>query len=1112
MKKTLLTLAGVGLTTTLVFAQQQTVRGTIISAEDGQPVIGATVVVKGQTTIGVATNIDGQFTLNVPQNAKTLVISYVGFKTQEVPVGKNLKITLEPDTQLVDEVVVVAYGTTTKNAFTGSASKVSVEKLQNKAATNLTKALEGEIPGVRVFTTSGQPGASASVQIRGVGSVNSYTSPLYVVDGVPYGMSLSGIDQADIETMTVLKDASATALYGSRASNGVVLITTRRGKAGKIVVEADAKVGVNMRLIPLYETLATPEDYMEVAYESMKNRYNLFGLKTALDKSYNAANARFKSGFTKANAPTTPGELLFFSGVLANGSDAAHSINPRYNLWKAKSGELIDPATGKFNNNIERLYTPEDWSDHLFRTGKRYDGNVKVSGGTDKITFFSSLGYSKDVGYYIGSDFDRFNLRNNVSAQITKDLRATVNLAYARTKTNNPGQGTNANNGFQFVNEVPVIYPVFQYDETGKRVPDEKLLGQDAYDYGAYTGYSRPYAGTINPAGAVRLDRRETVNNQMSANINLEYRFLNDFKATVTYGTQYAASKGNQLTNPYYGDAVGKGRIYKRNSWYYDNTFTQILSWGRRFDKHNLDAFVAHESTENEEDILTVERSMLVDANSFDLNNAVVNDGSNSYRLGYAIESYFGQVRYDYDNKYFFSASLRRDGSSRFASDRRWGTFGSVGAAWLISQESFLKNAKWIDNLKLKASYGVLGNQNLNLMYSTYTPDYYLGYDLYEINNLNNLPSFAFYAKGNSALTWEKSATFNFGVEAELFKKLTLNAEFFHKQTTDMLFRKQTAPSVGYAYFPSNEGKLRNIGIELELAYRAIKTKNVDFSLRFNGAFYRNTLTEMASDPATGLPKVYENHRPFAYMQGRSVKDFYMPIYKGVDPKNGYPLWESYYITETVNGKTVDTPIKDLEEWKANPGNNVADLKTRNTSSYEEATSQYVGKTAIPDFVGGFGFDLRVHNFSLSGSFSFGLGGYGYDYVYAGLMNSASKIGSFNWHQDIRGAWKQEGDVTDVPVLASGSTAISENNSLSTRFLTSRSYLNLSNLRLSYDVPASLLKRMGLSRASIFVSGDNLFLLSARKGFVSMSSADGGSNVSRYLPLSTITTGLQLRF
>ena len=1081
------------------------VTGVVIAADDKEPVIAAAVSCVEFPTHGALTDVNGKFSLTLPAEAKNLKISCIGFVTQTVPItGKELRIVLQNSEKTLDKVVVVAYGTQSKNSFTGSAARIDVGALTKKTSSNITSALEGASPGVQVFTTSGQPGASATVQVRGIGSVNSRTAPLYVIDGIPYTSLLSSFNMADVETLSVLKDASATALYGARAANGVVLITTKQGRSGRITFDAEVKHGINARYLPQYDVITSPEEYMEIAYEAMKNSYERFGLKEQLEELYNSPKAKFKPGKTIADKPTGPGDLLFFSGILKEGEDE-QGIVPRYNLWKASPRELIDPATGKFNRNVQRLYTPESWRDHIFRTGRITETNVRASGGSDRVNFSTSLGYQDNVGYYIGSEFNRLNLRNNVTARLSDAFKVTLGLSYARSLSKSPGQGSNSNNGFQFVNEIPPIYPVYEHDEKGKTKEDPKIPGGTSYDYGQYTGYSRAYSGGINPAGAVRLDRDEYLRNLTTANLNLEYRFLKDFKIAVNYGLQAMSTKREQLQNPYYGDGAKVGRIYNTSQNDFGWTLNEILSWNRIFGNHTFDAFVAHEASKNENDIHYSVKEKVVLGGRTTLDDGIIRGDISGYRVGYAIESYFGQLRYEYDKKYHFSLSIRRDGSSRFAPENRWGTFGSVGAAWILSQEKFLSSVKWINNLKFKASYGILGNQDLDLDYTASTPDYYLYKDFYQTDNLNGKPSFSFYSKGNKDLTWERSGTFNTGIEARLFDALELNVDYFVKRTDNMLFKKQVAPSLGYAFYPESEGVLQNQGLEVELNWDAYKSKNFSVSVHANGGYYKNKISRMSTDPF-GQPKHYEIHGAFAYKKGHSVQDYYIRTWKGVSDQ-GLPLWKAYTYKGAGNK---DVYVTDYEKYISS-GGDPSKLTETTTSDYNDAVREFVGKSAIPDFIGGFGFDIQIQNFTVSTNFSYGLGGWGYDGVYADLMDSGSQIGAHNFHKDIRNFWRSDRP-TNLPILTHDIEALKYANSTSTRFLTSRSYLSLTNARISYNVPKSLLKRLSINDASVYISGDNLFLISARKGYAAMSSQSGGSGRSRYLPVSTFVAGIKLSF
>lgn len=997
-------------------------------------------------------------------------------QTQEVAIKPSVKVTMKSDVELLDEVMVVAYGTATKKSFTGSATQVSGEKISMKSPTEVSKALQGEVAGVQVINTSGQPGSNATIRIRGIGSVNSSNAPLYVVDGIPFGADLSGISPSDIESTTVLKDATATALYGSRAANGVVLITTKKGVKGKTKVEAEFKYGVNTRWIPLYESIQSPERFVELTWEGLRNK-ELYYWETAAGEAGANANIRLFN--------------YEYGG-----------IEGLYNMWKADGDKLIDPATGRFYAGIERKYTPEKWEDYIFRTGQKYQADVKISGGSDKISYFTSLGYVKDEGYYIGSDFQRFNVRSNINADVTSWLKSTLNLAYANLNVNQPGQTDNMNNGFQFVNFMPALFPVFERDADGNKISDDNVGGY-LYDYGMNLGYGRPYASGVNPAGAIYLDKTETNLNQFNGNLMLEARFLKDFKATVNLGMQYYGSQYNELTNPYYGDAAGLGRILKENSNYMNVTGNQIISYAKSFGKHNVDAFVAHESMWMESSYMSGLKSLMVRPGNTEWSNSVIMGYMDSDTYGYSMESFFGQVRYDFDEKYHFNASVRRDGSSRFSKGNKWGTFGSVGAAWLLTREAFMDDIDWLKELKLKASWGLLGNQALNTGFTI--ANYYPYDDLYNITNNNGIPAITFRYKGNSDLTWEKTSSFNVGAEFNIADMLEGEVEYFHKTTSDMLFMKQVAPSLGYASYPVNDGEMVNQGWEFNLTAHAVKTNDVTLDIRLNGGYYKNEMTKMPMDDTLGKEKAIEMQGAYAWSKGHSIYDFYLREYAGVDPETGLAQFNQYYNVKSDGSREL---IDDMELYKGK-GNRIEKLEVEKTDDLAKATKKYVGKSAVPALTGGFGFDLNVKGLELSTTFTYGLGGHALDYVYATLMGDNTP-GGMNWHKDIENRWQKPGDVTDVPRLMAG--ADSYTNASTTRFLTSRSFLNLASARIGYTLPKTWLSRVGIQGLSVYVTGDNLFMLSARKGFVSMSSVSGDSDRSQYAPLTTIMGGLKIEF
>lgn len=1063
MRKLTLLVAGLFmLCASAVYGQSRTVSGTVVSLEDNEPVIGASILVKG-TTNGTISDYDGKFELQVPDNA-ILVVSYMGMKTLEVPAKNGMVIEMEADAIVLDDVITVAYATSTRKAFAGSAAVVGSEQMEKKNPTEISKALAGTVAGVQVVNTSGQPGSTASIRIRGIGSINASAAPLYVVDGIPLtGGDLSSIDPSDIATTTILKDATATSLYGSRGANGVVLITTKKGTSGETgKIDVDVKYGINARFIPLYDVITSPERFVELGWEGLRNRQLILGK-------------------TQSAAETLASNNLFSS----------QGLPVAYNMWDVPGKLLIDPTTGKFYTDVQRRYTPENWADHIFGIGQKYEANVKIHGGSDKTTYFTSFGYLKDEGYYIGSDYSRFTARTNIDHQAKKWLKGNVNMAYTYAETNQPGQGDNMNNGFQFVNFMPPIYPVFQRDAAGNIVQDP-LLGGNKFDYGMYAGYGRTYAAGVNPAGALKLDKDRTIQHDFTGSAMLEVQFYKDLKLTTNVGLQYIGANNADLTNWFYGDAAGKGRITKVQTNLLALTANQILSYQKTIDKHNIDAFVAHETTFYTASQMVGQKSNLADPYGLEWSNAVVYGYMESGTSSYSLESYFGQARYNYDEKYFVHGTLRGDGSSRFEKGNRWGLFGSIGAAWLMSNEDFLQGSDIVKNLKLKASWGVLGNQELGSAYPTKS--------VYQISNVNDEIAYTWVSQGNPDLTWEHSSILNAGVEFDITKYLTGELEYYYKHTDHMLFTRSVAPSVGFSSYDVNDGVMSNQGVEFTLTGHLIDTRSVKLDVSVNGGYYKNTILEMPHDEA-GKLKDFESAGAYGWSKGHSIFDYYIREYAGVDPATGQSLWYKY--TDKANG---DLVINVVEYMAKNPN---ATLTKETTTDYADAGLNYVGKSAIPDLQGGFNVDLEAYGFDFTASFAYGIGGYGYDAVYANLMHN-DVIGQYNWHKDIENRWTTPGQVTDVPRLSNSQDQYV--NSTSTRFLTSNSYLNLTNVRLGYSLPKKLVQKIKMNNINVWVSGDNLFLLSAREGYVPFASLTGASDRSQYVPLSTVMCGVKVQF
>ena len=1051
-------------------AQDRTVTGVVTSAEDGAPLPGVNVVIKG-TTEGTSTDVDGRYTLNVASAESVLVFSFIGLQSQEVTVGNrtSVDVQMQVDMTQLSEVVVVGYSTTTQQAFTGTAKVVDSESLSRKNVSNVSRALAGEVAGLQVINNSGQPGSEAVIRIRGFGSVNGNRNPLYVVDGVPFSGSINSINPSDIESTTVLKDAAATAIYGSRGANGVILINTRNGKGKDSFVEVDGQFGTNMSLLPRYDVLTSPEEYIGLSWEGMYNQGVILG---------------------QADPVAYANPRLFSTA----------GISPNNNIWNAADGgALIDPATRTVRSGVTRLYDPERWEDYAFQNSARSEVNVKFGGSSDKTNYYTSLGYLDDVGYSVNSDFQRLSARFNLNHEVKKWLNTSLNFGYAKTKRNRGGQSEDSGSIFWFVDNIPPIYPLFMRDAEGNKLVDP-IFGGDRYDYGE-TG--RKFGSLTNAIADATYDTQRDDRNELNGSGAINFNIFEGLTFENRLGFQYFNNKYVNRGNKYYGGSASqKGSIYNRRTEMLTYNLLNLLRYNKTFGSHTIEVLAAHEGTEWSQDIMDVSAFNLVDPDLEDFNNAVVSNPIDSWTEDFAIESYFGQVSYDLDKTYFLSASIRRDGSSRFIGDNKWGTFGSIGAGWLISNEDFMQTQNIFSSLKLKASYGLMGDQaGLPL---------YPAYDLYNVDNLNDAPAFSFDTKGNPDLTWETSRMFQTGLEFSLGEYIDGTVDYYIKNTTDLIFDRRLGPSIGYALIKVNGGALRNQGLEFDLTGHLLRGNDTYLDLTVNGEIFKNEITEMPLDPTTGEQKPLDIQDRYGWGVGHSIFDFYMREYAGVDPNDGASMWTVYYQDLNANGQfDVTEQVTSLHQFVTENPDLESSLMKGTTKTYQQATQMYVGKSAIPKVRGAINLAGGFKGLELSIQMLYSLGGYSYDAAYAALMNN-DFIGNNNWHTDIRNRWQQAGDVTDVPRISNNRDR--NVNSMSTRFLTKADYLILNNVRLGYNIPAGLIKGAGMKAASVWVSGDNLWLKSKRAGFNPSTHEAGTTNMYRYSPLSTLSAGLRVTF
>lgn len=1070
------------------FAQQKTISGTVSDDSGGLP--GVSVLIKGTTT-GSETDFDGKYSIKT-KVGDVLVFTYLGYKTVERTVGaaNTINITMVEGGEVLDEVVVVGYGTSTKKSFAGTASTVKAEQLEVKNFSNVTQALTGEVAGVTVINGSGQPGTVATIRIRGYGSVNGNRAPLYVVDGVPFQGSLNSINPADIKSTTVLKDATATAIYGSRGANGVVLITTKTGSSSKSFIEVDVKTSINDQILPRYNVITNPEEYIGLVWEGLFNRGNLDGTTVPA------------GGVDFANATLFTG-----NGIGGIG----------YNMWNVPdAASLIDPATRAVRPGVTRKYTPGSYTDAAFDAAIRTEANLRMGGGSENSKYFISFGYLDDNGYALNTSFKRYTTRLNVDSKIRSWLKVGSNIAYAYSESQNNGQTAGSENLFEFADKMAPIYPVFLRDDNGDLVPDP-VFGGNQYDYGAASGFrARPNANNLNPIGSALYDFVGTIRHEINGNFSTDVTFSDDLKLEVRYGGQYLISRNKSFRNKFYGTGVASlGTLATNDNEFLTESFLQLLRYNKQFGDHSIDALVAHESFDYTRTNSTQFKGTQASPLILELDNFVTNlSPATGFNEGFSIESYFSQVNYNYDNTYYLTASVRTDGSSRFINDK-WGVFGSVGGAWVATNEDFLKDHNLITFLKLKASYGITGDQG--------GVGFFDANDTFNVSNLGGSVSISPRGNGNPDLTWETSKMFQTGVEFSLSKYVDGTIDYYNKRTDNLIFDRRVGPSQGIAIIRVNDGELENSGIEFDFTGHLINKENFSLDLSVNGEIINNEITTMPLDPATGAPKYLDNSAGnYGWSQGRSIFDFYMREWAGVDPADGRPMWFQYY--DDKNGNNVvdagETGFQIIEngqntnqtgsivEYLARvPGANIQKVVTK---TYANATEVYANKSAIPDVRGAFRLSGKISNFNFATQFTYSLGGYAYDAQYGELMSDRFGAAGNNFHRDILNRWQNPGDITDVPILSDA--FIPNVTSGSTRFLTKTDFIALNNATVGYTIPQRFLEKTGLDFVNIWMSGDNLYLKSARKGFNPNTSESGNSGRRLYAPMTTITLGVRVKF
>jgi len=1041
------------------------ISGKVVAAGDGSPLIGVTVIISG-TKYATITDGNGEYSLEVGPEAKSLEFRYVGFltKTLDISASSVINVSLAQSDQSLNEVVVVAYGTAKRESLTGAVSAISDKDIQKRPLSSVVGALEGAAPGIQVSNTYGEPGANPTIRIRGFTSVNGSNAPLYVLDGVQFGGNISDLNPADIESISVLKDAASAALYGNRASNGVIIITTKRGRRNRMSMNVSVNQGLYTRGIREYDRLG-PDDWMETMWTGYRNY-----LMTSQPDNYP-------------------------SRELAN-AEASRSLVSDYVIYNLynKPGDALFDANGKLvaDAQIRDSYKGDlDWYDPIERVGHRQDYFINGGSRSEKSGFYFSGGYLDEKGYVKRSDFKRFTGRLNADMSPVKWLKAGIQLAGSHQASNNTtGSTDNAAsfvNPFMYARQIAPVYPVHLHDmATGEYVLDAN--GNKQYDDG--TLYSRPQYSGRHVIWENGLDMDRTYRNTINGQAFMDISFLKDFKFTLRGDLNVRNSENQTYNNAIIGDGAGnKGRA-ERNIYRYKNyTFQQQLNWTRSFHAHTIDVLVGHENYSYNENYLNGYKTLETFAGMPELVNFTEITRLSDYQHNYKTESYLSRVRYSYDEKYFADASFRTDGSSRFYRDNRWGNFWSVGGSWLISRENFMQPiAHAVNDLKLRASYGEVGNDQ--------SVDYYAYMALYTLGQNANMG--ALYKIQNDAkdLIWETAASFGVALEGRLFDRVNFGVEYFDKRSKDLLFDVNmplssggTSVSEAESTIAKNIGSVSNKGIEVMVDVDVLKRKNLTWNIGVNATVLKNKILKLPEENReNGIISGTKR-----YLEGHGVYDFWLHQYVGVDQMTGNALYLPDTETYDLNGSA---PGKDPipEQYLVQIG------KDYYTTYTTYAKRDWSG-SALPDVYGAISSTLTWKNLSLSTVLTYSLGGKVLDYSYQSLMSMSGNPSAL--HKDLLKAWKDvpagmtEGaanriDPDGVPVVDFARSQFT--NATSSRFLQDASYFVIKNIALGYKVPQTWIDRLGLNSATINLAVENLATFTSLRGMNPQQSFNGLNN------------------
>ena len=1017
------------------FGQQKTLSGTV-SGEDGVPIPGVTVIVKG-TTLGSVTDMDGKFSFSAPSDAKVIHISYIGMKSQDFEIGNqtNFNVTLALDVLGIDEVVVVGYGTQQKKTLTGAVSTVDAEELRSVPAASAAAKLQGRVSGVTIMNDN-TPGGESMVRIRGIGSVND-NNPLYIIDGVPTSGGLSKVNPNDIESISVLKDASSSAIYGVRAASGVILITTKRGKAGKPKLSFDARYGIQQASNTL--DLLNTQEYGDLLWLESKN----IGLKQG-DNGW--GNSQYGYGAT----PVIP-DYIIPEGKMAGQVDE--------NTYNYPSPYLGITKANKAGT---------DWYDEILDPAPIQEYNLSVTGGTEKGGYLFSGGYMKQEGIVKHTKFERFSLRSNADTKITKWLEVgeSVGVSY----TDRTGQGTNNDEG----NSISQAYRM------QPMIPVYDIKGNFAGTQAKTTGNG------ANPVANLTRDKDDYYHDlRVLANAYAQIALLPGVKVKTLLGADYTSQRRQDrtLTNPEFSEAIPADILTQ----YYNGTFQynwiNTLNFEKTIsDKHNINVLLGSEAVKWNNDLFQAGRSTFA---STDLDYMVLDAGekdqaTNGYFDEWSTFSYFGRLNYNFMGRFLAEGVLRRDASSRFSEDNRWGTFPAFSVGWRISEESFMKDINWLNNLKVRFGWGKTGNDNVNGYYNAYTTyRVFNGESYYSLSGSNSSTQAGIhkYKLGNPDGKWEANVTTNLGIDISLFNKLEVNVDVYERVTTDMLYNQSLPYTYGRLVLPAiNIGEMKNRGFDLMFSYNEKIGKDLRLNVKANVSHYKNEIVKLNSNPKEILfgPQLRQNVYT-ASMTGQPISSFYGYVVEGyftpeMFDKITTTTGTKYQLKEGAHAPYNTTVVK--EDTYSKPG--VFMYKDINNDGKITADDRQVIGNPHPDFTYGLNINLEYKNLDLTVFIQGSQGNDVINYVNRWIMfnNFSGNRGTARLYE----SWTEEryasGAKITQPIAIRDDANMQKNSSF---FIEDGSYVRLKDLQLGYTFPIASLVKSGIEGLRLYVQATNLF-------------------------------------